>query len=632
MKNIFLFLFVIVVQLFEPQLVKSQLSFGGKPEAIDIKQIKPVQIPDSLLPDRDFLLKQDEERVKAGNPERMGIVIPADFTTENSGEWFVANGRRIWRLRINLPGAVGVGLYFKNFKLVNDSRIFVYSSDKQHVIGAFTERNNHSSGLFATEVVKGDNIFIEYSVPVSSTSSGDFVISGLLFVYRPMPFPGQKTTSEFKTGPCQVNTICSEGDNWRDEIKSVVKILIKSGSASYWCTGSLINNTASDFAPYLLTADHCARNGSGTYASPEDVMQWIFYFRYESSECESVVIPPSKTLTGAVKVASSSPLLNNGSDFYLVLLKDDVPPSFEPYYAGWDKSGALSNSGVGIHHPSGDVKKISTFTTPLVNDQWGSNPGTHFRVVWSATTHGHGTTEGGSSGSPIFNESGRIIGQLTGGESGCYSLTGPDFYGKIAYSWNSNGSADSVKLQPWLDPIGLGVNALNGAYNDKQAIARFKADTTIVAVGQSLSFTDLSSGNPVSWSWHFEGGEPEFSSAADPGKINYNRIGRYNVSLRVSNEFGNDSISREDYIYVVPRVFPNPATVEFYVMTGNNNEENCKIEVYDATGRLVYSKNLKQTAGGFAKIDCTHWKSGFYGVDVKCSSFGYSAKLFVAKP
>lgn len=613
-------------------MVKSQLSFGGKPEAFAPQYIKSAHIPDTLLPDKDFLLKQDEERVKEGYPERMGIILPADFTTENSGEWHIANGRKIWQLKIDLPGAVGIGLYFKNFKLENDAKLFVYSFDNQHVIGAFTELNNHSSGLFATEVVKGDKIIIEYSVPSSSSSFNDFIISGLLFVYRPMFFPGDHSTSEIKSGPCQVNTICSEGDNWRDEIKSVVKILIKSGSSSFWCTGTLVNNTASDFAPYLLTADHCARNGSDNYASAEDLLQWIFYFRYESTECESAVIPQSKTLSGAVKVASSSPLVNNGSDFYLVLLQNDVPPSYEPYYAGWDKSGALSNSGVGIHHPSGDVKKISTFTTQLETDQWGSNPGTHFKVVWSATTHGHGTTEGGSSGSPLFNESGRIIGQLTGGESGCYSLTGPDYYGKIAYSWNSNGTADTVMLQPWLDPIGLGVNALNGAYNEKQAIARFKADTTIVAVGQSLSFTDLSSGNPVSWYWHFEGGEPEMSANADPGKIIYNRIGSYNVSLKVSNEFGSDSISREDYIYVVPRVFPNPATVEFYVMTGNNNQESCQIEVYDATGRIVYSKNLIPSYGGFARIDCTHWKSGFYGVDVKCSSFGYSAKLFVAKP
>jgi PKD repeat protein len=446
-----------------------------------------------------------------------------------------------------------------------------------------------------------------------------------------MLFPGEMPSREIISGSCQVNTACAEGDNWRDHIKSVVRIRIKNGFAAYWCTGTLVNNTALDFEPLVLTADHCARSGSG-YSNADDLLQWIFYFQYELPDCDGGTAPVSKSLTGAVKVSSSTPTLNNGSDFYLVLLNDDIPPSYEAFYAGWDISGASSPSGVGIHHPSGDYKKISTYKTPLTNDQWGTNPGTHYKVVWSSTPNGHGTTEGGSSGSPIFSDKGRVIGQLTGGESGCYNLTGPDFYGKMSYSWTSNGAHDSLRLQPWLDPINSGQQFINGNYNDKQVLARFLADTNVVGIGNSLNYTDISTGNPISWKWTFEGGDPATSTQRDPGAIRYDRLGKYSVTLIVTNEFGTDSLTREDFITVVPGVFPNPANDYFYILTGNETSEKCDVSVIDAQGRTVFVESFSQSSGDFYKISCANWPSGVYVVKVDCNELSYREKLIKVKP
>ena len=69
-----------------------------------------------------------------------------------------------------------------------------------------------------------------------------------------------------------------------------------------------------------------------------------------------------------------------------------VPFSYNAYYNGWLRSG--SAVGVSIHHPSGDPKKISTYTQALQSANWtGGNSGTHWRVYWSATANGHGVTE-----------------------------------------------------------------------------------------------------------------------------------------------------------------------------------------------------------------------------------------------
>jgi PKD repeat protein len=628
-KNTFVKLLAVALCILLPHLSFSQLSLGGVPPGISSRSaLEAVPVIYLEKPDLNQLMREDAENETMGVPERMGVSSAAGYNSDNSGSWEIISGRRVWRLQIDMPDAVGIGLYFSGFNLHEDALMYIYSADYSHVIGAFSSQNNHPSGLFATEIVKGSRIIIEYSEPLSYNKKPDFTISEVLYVYRSMLFPGDNPSREVVSGACQVNTACAEGDNWRDHIKSVVRIRIKNGFAAYWCTGTLLNNAAIDFEPLVLTADHCARNGSGGYSNADDLLQWIFYFQYELPDCNGGATPQSKTLTGAVKLSSSTPLLNNGSDFYLVLLNDDIPPSYEAFYAGWDISGASSPSGVGIHHPSGDYKKISTYRTPLTNDQWGTNPGTHYKVVWSSTTNGHGTTEGGSSGSPIFSDKGRVIGQLTGGESGCYNLTGPDFYGKMSYSWASNGTHDSLRLKPWLDPINSGISFINGAHNDKQAFARFLADTNVVALGNSLNFTDISMGNPISWKWIFEGGDPAMSTQRDPGPVRYDRLGKYSVTLIVTNEFGTDSLVREDFIFVVPRIYPNPASDFFYVLTGSQISEKCNIRVSDAQGRTVFDESVSQSMGGFYKVPCGNWPSGVFVVRVTGSDFSHTGKLF----
>ncbi|MCO5256422.1 MAG: T9SS type A sorting domain-containing protein [Lentimicrobium sp.] len=632
MKKSFFFLIFFLGFIHIPFFASAQRSTGGIPAGL--KELKnQTELPALQVegPDVMELLREDENR-EPFTPERMGVSIPVDLTMRNAGNWHrLANGDRLWRLKIQAKSATGLGLYFNNFHLAPGASLFVYSDDGSHVIGAFTSGNNRHDGFFATEVVKGDCIIVEFLEPAGMAGNSDFTIEEILYVYRPMMFPGDHPDREVLSGSCQVNTACSEGDEWRDQIKSVVRIQIKNGFVAYWCTGTIMNNTAADYSPYVLTADHCAKGSGGDYASAEDVSKWIFYFRYETDGCENNSVEANKTLLGARKISSSSPLDNNGSDFYLVLLNENIPPAYEPFYAGWDIAGTPSPSGVGIHHPSGDVKKISTYLNPLTNSQWGVNPGTHFKVIWNATANGHGTTEGGSSGSPLFDNKGRVIGQLTGGESGCYNLNGPDYYGKISFSWLSNGSADSVRLMPWLDPVNSGLSSINGSYNEKQVVARFLADTTVIPVGSLLKFSDLSMGNPISWYWEFEGGEPAASTAADPGEIRYNTLGLFNVKLSVTNAFGVDSLIREKYIRVVPEVFPNPAQDEFYILLGRYSTDPDEIRVYNAQGKLIFHKENTSINRKFISVDCSRWPAGMYLVEVRSLADVYSRKLLKVK-
>jgi hypothetical protein len=250
-----------------------------------------------------------------------------------------------------------------------------------------------------------------------------------------------------------------------------VRILIRNGFSVYWCTGSLVNNTSLDKKPYILTANHCGKG-----ATAENLGQWQFFFNYESAGCPSPITEPARQLlVGAKKVAASD--LSNGrigSDFYLTLLNQGIPSDFQSYFLGWSALNEPSSAGVSIHHPQGDIKKISTYTTPLVSTSWENTPNTHWRVIWAKTANGHGVTEGGSSGSPIFNSDGLMLGTLTGGQASCDSanLTQPDYYGKFFYHWDQNGTADTLQLKPFLDPGNTGTTMLSGMPLSTGSISR----------------------------------------------------------------------------------------------------------------------------------------------------------------
>ena len=171
---------------------------------------------------------------------------------------------------------------------------------------------------------------------------------------------------------------------------------------------------------------------------------------------------------------------NTGSDFLLLQLGSATneaatittlkSANFNAYWNGWDaNSTANTGGGVGIHHPSGDIKKISTYTvTPTSASFGGKVQNTHWDLTWAGTTNGHGITEGGSSGSPLFAYNGgssRIIGTLTGGSTYCNALTAIDEYGKVSYHWQSNGTTTKKRLSTYLDPSNTGVKVLNGSYN-----------------------------------------------------------------------------------------------------------------------------------------------------------------------
>jgi PKD repeat protein len=525
----------------------AQPSAGGTPPSFTLKGI-----PDSYnslvlaKPDLAAIQAEDLLRDKNGMFYRAGVSIPVQITPENAGSWYeLPSGDRIWRLQITVPDARALGVYYDHFWLPPGGRLFVYSQDRKQVLGAYTEQNNGENGIFVNELVKGETLTLEYLEPSRTRGRAQISINEIAYVYRGGGFISN--TKDFgDSESCEVNINCPEGTNWQDEKKGVARIFLKAGTSYGWCSGTLINNTSQDCTPYFLTADHC-----GNESSTADLNVWVFYFNYEAPACTNPSTQPTaNTLTGCTLKASGGNGGDSGSDFFLVQLT--TAPTFSPYFNGWDRTNTAAAGGVGIHHPAGDIKKISTFTGTAVSTSWGSAPNSHWQVTWTATTTNHGVTEGGSSGSPLFNNAGLVIGDLTGGGSYCTSPNSPDMYGKLYYSWDQNGTTNDKQLKPWLDPGNTGATTLAGYYCGSAPTlnADFTASATTIPVGGSVDFTDLSTGSPTTWSWTFSGGTPGTSTSQNPTGIVYNTAGIYTVTLTIGNGTSNDTETKTSYITV----------------------------------------------------------------------------------
>jgi hypothetical protein len=440
----FQLLSLLIILSFSPTF--AQISQGGYPISLLSSEIsKSIHRIYIEKPNVEKLIMQDiEEGINKGRM-RVGILLEANLNPNYSGKWeTLQNGSKLWRLNINAPDAVGLNLYFDNFYLPEGVSLFVYSPDYKQIIGAFTDFNNSEDGTMATQIIEGEELVLEMLVPKNINQEEAMLnISEIGYRYKNFGVHHDLKSRNDGADECLVNINCPEGDNWQKEKRGVVKLLMRIGMSNYECSGSLVNNTHQNCIPYILTAFHC-----GDGASANNLKQWIFYFGYEASTCNGTTGLLNKTSTGCTLIATDKwdGYFTTTSDFFLIRLNKSVPNSYQPYYNGWTLVDTAATEGVGIHHPQGDIKKISTFTTKLSNhiNFWG--------VVWSSTVTNHSITEPGSSGSPLFNSNKEIIGTLTSGLSFCDKPEGKDVYGKFNIHWDIAGETPDKQLKAWLDP------------------------------------------------------------------------------------------------------------------------------------------------------------------------------------
>ncbi len=432
----------------------SQISEGGIPKSFETNTEKfEIDKLELEAPNLSELEKYDNFAEKNGENQRIGISLPVGISTENSGTWTVlTDGSKIWQLEITSKGAKALGLYYDRFSIPEGAKLFVYSGNKKQIIGAFTSKNNPLRQEFSNELILGETTIIEYNEPKNTSEKLELYINNVAYFYRGISNFDKNTNWTEPSESCEVNVNCSPaGDNWQDEKRGIARILLTENGSQYWCSGSLINNTSQDCKPYFLTAYHCSGG-----ASASDHNQWVFYFNYESSSCTSPTSEPTSNSLVGCSVKSTSDI-NGGTDLQLLELNSTPPDNWNTYYNGWDRSTTAATSGVGIHHPAGSIKKISTYTNSLQTGTYtGALSNAHWKVYWTSNSNGWGVTEGGSSGSPIFNSNGLIVGTLTGGLSSCSEQSSPDYYGKMDKHWTYGN------LSQYLDATNTQATSIQG--------------------------------------------------------------------------------------------------------------------------------------------------------------------------
>ena len=185
---------------------------------------------------------------------------------DKAGVWdSISVSSFIWRITYHVKDAFALNLYLTQLNLQSGDRLFIYAHHGDQVRGAFTSRNN--GNYLVTDFVEGDEITIELN-----TSKR---ISPLPFETSEIgvKLPARDNKGFGDAGICEVQVNCAEGDDWQQQKKGVARILVKQGSLTFWCTGTLINNTRIDGTPYLLTANHC-----GETATIIDYSNWLFFF------------------------------------------------------------------------------------------------------------------------------------------------------------------------------------------------------------------------------------------------------------------------------------------------------------------------------------------------------------------
>ena len=630
MKNYFPALIVCVFLFVLPcNVILAQVSFGGRPliETMALPSAPAVEFP---APDLKQIKLEDDQAALNQQPYRVAVALNSNIDFIQSAQQSKVSNGRVWRLILHSPGAKALSVTFGKFYIPEKGKLFMYDANQKKKIGAFTSENNPANGEMAVELLPGESITLEYFQPSDIPDLPQLVISELLYVYRSTGYDPTTMLKNFgEAGSCEVNVNCPEGLPFSNQKQGVVRMFIRSGTSAYWCTGSLMNNTNRDFKPYILSAAHCRES-----APLSDFSKWIFYFNYESATCANPLLEPSsRTMSGASLISISGTTSSNQSDFMLVQLNQLIPLDYNAWYFGWSRETTSNPGAVGIHHPGGDIKKISTvLNAPVAVTTFGGTPGangTFWQVNWRSTASGFGVTEPGSSGSPLINVDGKIIGTLSGGGSDCTHTGAIDYYGKVSAHWAFNGTTVTTQLGPWLDPVNTGLSSFAGGYNNNNVIAQFNADAVVIPPNFSVNFKDLSLGNPNQWSWSFQGGVPSTSIEANPQGISYAKTGNYDVQLIAANSFQKDTILLKGYIQVKSQVYPNPTRGIAELFISKDVLPQFDVIINSAEGTRI--SKFTVTNSNKVSLDLSNQRSGLYFITVMTTGNTQTYKIVVTR-
>ena len=216
------------------------------------------------------------------------------------------------------------------------------------------------------------------------------------------------------------------------------------------------------------------------------------------------------------------------------------------------------------------------------------------------------------------------------------SMATPFAAGLVGLMLSVNPSLSPSQIQGCLINSGVEINQNIGpridAYqallcvlpDDDNPIPAFTASPQVTYENQSVIFSN-NSVNSNTWLWTFEGGSPETYEGQNPPEIFYSEVGEYSVSLTVSNDSSNETLTKENYIrvYFEPSgewilqdtTFGNQSTGINYISIADENV--VWATAFDGSGSGENMQQFTKTTDGG-----NSWES--YNIDIGNLNLGIS--------
>lgn len=314
----------------------------------------------------------------------------------------------IWQMRVTSRGAESLSFYFSDFDLPKEGRLYIYSSrDKSIVIGPFGAENNNTRHELATIPIPSDDVIVELQLP-----TGEEPRLRLREVNHALIKLQDKFGNTLHDLDCAPEVACYPAVS--DIARSVVLIYVDGTTAG---TGWLTNTSKNDGTPYIMTASHVLSGNFKHHNYEERASRTVVVFNYAVPVCGRGIAPAvTQSLSGAKLVG-----IDTSTDACMLEMNQRPPSNYRPYYAGWRASNHPVGPYHNIHHPYYQTKRVNRATN-IGNDLEGYSPEYPWgnsKIFIMVERWEIGTTESGSSGSPLFDKDNCVVGGLTGGYSFC---------------------------------------------------------------------------------------------------------------------------------------------------------------------------------------------------------------------
>ena len=497
--------------------------------------------------DAGKLLEEDEEMKDHDVPYRFGKGFDVSLSLKD-GKWESVEGGRLWSLTVKSDGALSLNFVLENFHLPDNAYLYIKSKDDVSVYGPVRRKDIASDGFFLTDLLAGSEATICLYEPIEQKGKSTLTIKRVVHGYRGLTGVLYGDVGAFSDS--NVDVACYP--QWENESKAVGLVLLANGSAL--CSGSLLMSTDISFKPYFLTAFHCIDidyplDRFLSLREKSEAERWMFKFCFRKRSCNGNSLAVSYSYNNATFRAAY-----NETDFALMEINHDLSTNENLYWLGWDKSGDVPTHGVGIHHPKGDVMKISIENNPFESRVWTLNPPISERKQWHVNFD-VGIVNKGSSGSPIMNEKNRVVGQLIGGR-----FLDEGYYGKLSESWRGGGS-NSTRLSNWLDPLGSNQSTIGGRFPFAMTGTYYACDKA------TFKISNLVDGASVRWYTD----NPSVASISQNGELTVHTIEPQAIQVCAEINVNGVHLNKMKSVDIgIPNMTINPITS---VLVGENGEK-----------------------------------------------------------